>query len=182
MSEPVMIHMADRGPMLQAVGAAIHAFANIEFGLTSLLNVMLSSRLGTPILEAGRHFEVRMRIIEAVANEVLVEADLKTAKNLFNRARRRSDMRNKLAHWQVGLWPPAKTAAGIRKMRWMLLPPSSGTRLLELVENPKSEGISPIRKAEIEAYTDQCNTLANELFDFAMSLGNAGLAPARPAP
>lgn len=164
------IEPPDRGPLLRAIGDGIHAFANVEFGLSCVFCVMIGSELGMPILAGARHFETRMRIVDAVADRALNQDDLSKATALFNRARKRSDMRNKLAHWQTGLWPPASTEAEARKMKWHLVPPASGMRLMELVKDPKSEGAQPISCKQIEDYATRCHVLATELFDLSQAI------------
>lgn len=160
---------------MRLVGYGIQAFGTVETFAAQCFQAMLGPRapFGQIILEAARHTEVKMRIIDDVAPYALSAENLAVWKSLSNRIRRRIRVRNKLAHWTAGVWPSplSPPSPGVPTPSAVLEPPALSRDWMALhYPDPSLEPVRPLSKADLEEFVQNCHSLADDLLRLATAI------------
>lgn len=158
--------------MLLAVGRGIQAFASVEmaFGYCFASMMEPGDRIcSLAILDASRHVETKLRIIDRVAPIALAGERLTTWKNLSSRIRKRSGMRNKLAHWTVSHWPGMSSVEDIKRVGVRLVPPMSSFDHWAVMWGGETDA-RPVTLDEIDVFTAKCIELTTDLLNFSILL------------
>lgn len=171
MSDPsTHIVLPSQEPMLVAVGHGIQAFANVEMALGFLYASLMEPAdrvLSILTLDAARHIETKLRIVEAIADYALdgdIHAEWRTqCKSVLAQCRKRSNFRHKLAHWTVEYWPGASNAEEVKRMKVALVPP----RTSPLHGKVMWGGDQPIHLKQMNEFKDKCNSLFFAMVDLS---------------
>jgi len=161
--------------MLRAIGRGMQAFSRIEAGITNCFGGMLGE--GAPfhhiILEAARRYEMKLKIVDSVAPYALPDDLLLRWQKISKRCRKRSEVRNKIAHWTVNYLPMPKSQPSpddpISKV--VLSPPYGSTDWILLNFPHLGEyDAKPIKINEIDFWIRSCHEVANDLTDLSIDI------------
>ncbi|MBU6373604.1 MAG: hypothetical protein KJS97_12840 [Alphaproteobacteria bacterium] len=173
MSEPKFVVLPDLTPMLLAVGKGINAWSKVEmaFGLVFASMMDPAPRAASlAVLDAAKNAATKLRIIDAAAPFALQNDDclhLERWRKLSKRTRNLNKRRNMLAHWEVSLWPGAKTLAQIESMQVRLVPPMTSFEHMPVMWRGKTN-LQPLTLMQINAFSGDCVELTQAL----LMLGN----------
>lgn len=172
------IDLPSQEPMLAAVGRGIQAFASVETAIGFCFASMMEPgdrSNAIVILEAARHIETKMRIVNAIADRSLTDEKLrKRWASLKNKIKRRTDVRHKLAHWTVGLWPGARSAEDAKKWKIALVPPMISSAYFPVMwGKPGDSDEKPIFIDQLETFHAKCNELFGQLVAFSDAIKEA---------
>jgi len=172
MSESKPIELPSLLPMQAEVGNGIAAFSTVESFLALLYATLMNPaprKLSLLSFDAARHIEIKCRMLKAVAPHVLSETDFKDFDKIMQRVKRRTDMRHKVAHWQVTHWhknQPVSTEKEIREFEPRLIPAYFSAGNLDFVPE------NPIGMSELKDFASGCRVLANDIIQFSMRFPN----------
>lgn len=175
MAEAITVELPSQDPMLRAVGAGIQRFASVEHGLSIMFaDLMEPADRGVSVLvmDAAKHIETKIRLVEAALDARLTGDQLKRGRKIIDMVRKRSDMRNKLAHWTVSHWPGASSAADIKKMIVVLAPPIYSKHWGPVMWAHKTTNVQPIRLKQVETFLEQCNALFMAMVAFSTEMAS----------
>ena len=166
------VELPPQDPMLQEVGRGIQAFALVETGAGFCFSSMMlpgDPQCSFAVLDAARHLETKLRIIDAVAAIALDDTLGPRWTNLTNRIRRSSGVRHKLAHWTVSHWPGISSTEDLSKVTVALVPPLSSRSHMAVMWAPnENHGDKPLFEHDLKAFHARCHALFQEL----VTLGN----------
>ena len=161
--------------MLQAVGRGLTAFSSLELGVGICFAAMLDPaprQRSITVINAARSFEAKMKMVDALAEVALDGGNLKTWHNLSSRITKRKDVRDKLAHWMVSLYPGASTVEEMKKMKRALVPPVWSKTHMEVMWDPlTNRKAKPLFLAELETFIEKTSELVGELVHFSNTIG-----------
>ena len=173
MPETATIELPSQDPMLRAVGAGIQRFASVEHGLSILFADLMEPadrQVSVLVMDAVRNVETKIQIVQAAVDAKLTGSQLTKGRKIVDLVRKRGDMRNKLAHWTVTLWPGVSTAAEMKKMIVVLAPPIYSKHWGPVMFAPKTTTIQPIRLKQVETFLNQCSALFAKMVDFSAEI------------
>lgn len=164
------IVLPDQDPMLSAVGKGIQIFSTLEGVLGILFATLMepADRTASVIaFDAIRNVETKLQVTQAVIDYRLKDEQLKRGRKIINLIRKRTDMRNKLAHWTASHWPRARTSAEIKKMKVVLVPSSFSKLGAAVMWAPKETSVKPITLKELWAFQHLCSQLISDIVSFS---------------
>jgi hypothetical protein len=172
---PETIEFPDEGPMLQAVGKGLTAFASLELGVGICFAAMLdpAPRLrSVTVINAARSFDAKMKMVDALAAVALEGEHFATWRNLSCRITKRKDVRDKLAHWMVSLYPGASSVEELKKMKRALVPPAWSKAHMEVMWDPlTNRKAKPLFLSQLDEFAAKTSELAAELLQFSNVVG-----------
>ncbi|TCS07032.1 hypothetical protein [Rhizobium sp. BK418] len=153
-------------PMKAEVGNGIAAFSQIESFLALLYAQFMHPApraLSLLSFDAARHIEIKCRMLKVVGQQCLSGHHLSDFEKLMQRVKRKTEMRNKLAHWHVAHWhknQPVSSVEEIRQMEPRLIPPYFSSGNLDFSPD------QPIGMSELKDFSSGCRKLATDLSAF----------------
>jgi hypothetical protein len=169
-AEAIVINLPPQEKMLQAVGRGIQAFACVELGLSFMFASLMEPaprELSVIALDAAGQVRTKLLIVESVAQKRLIGNHRDEACKLLNRIRKRSEIRNRLAHWTVSHWPGASSVEQIRRMKVALIPPPASVKHGPVVWTPETSQVRPLFQGDSERFAKLCDELFHDLVTFS---------------
>lgn len=166
MTEPEVIQLPSLEPLHTAVSKGLNAFITVEGFMAMIYCTFMEPAprlLSLLSIDAATHVETKCRIINSVAPYRLKGNELKQFNALMGRIKRKADLRNKLAHWQVGYWHKNIPVGTVREMKAMK------PRLLPSYFTAGNLGGSTpetVTLSEIEEFFEGCLVLQRDLLHF----------------
>lgn len=171
--DKIAITLPDHGPMLEEVGRGIQIFASLEMALNMCFASLLEPadrRRSIAAINAARSFEAKIKMIDAVAAH-LDEPYRSQWRSLSSKIGRRKDIRDKLAHWTVGYYPGAKSAADIKKWKVALVPPIWHQQYNDVMWSPQDKRtVQPISIGQLQEFRVKVAELVGQLVAFCDSI------------
>lgn len=160
--------------MYEAVGKGISAFAAVEFAVGMCFASMLypADRGGAvATINSARSFEAKMKMIDALADEVLTKKNLARWRNLSCKIGKRRNIRDRLAHWMVVPYPGAKSASDMKRWKTALVPPLWAKEHMEVMWDPQTNRpTKPLFLNQLHEFQERTNQLTLDLIQFATDI------------
>lgn len=154
--------------MQAEVGKCIAAFSSVESFLAMLYATLMHPaprKLSLLSFDAARHIEIKCRMLRSIGPHCLSGGNLEDFDKIMQRVRRKSEMRHKIAHWQVSHWhknQPVSTHKEMGELEPRLMPAYFSAGNLDFSPD------NPIGMSELIDFSSGCRVLANDIIQFGM--------------
>ncbi len=168
MADPISVSLPSQDDMLRAVGRGIQAFVTVESGLAFVFASLLApADRGLTIIAFNTIWqaEAKIRMIRSVVEYKYPAGDVLRGRieGALKQCRERLDIRNKLAHYQVGYSPGMESIADVSKVGVALLPPFTSPLHAAIVWG----GGTPLKLNELTQFAELCNALFMDLVNLS---------------
>jgi hypothetical protein len=168
----IKITLASQEKLLAAVGRGIQTFVSVETGLAYLFASLMQPKdrgVALAVINAVWSFDTKVKMVQTAAQYRLAPGKLLTEiEKILSRCRKRTDIRNKLAHYAVGYAPGWGGPKDGQEVQSALLPPFSS----HIHHSKQAYGMeTPLRLNELNKFAEDCD----QLFIDLMKLSNRKL-------
>lgn len=170
---PVAITLPSLDPINLLVGQGIQQFASLELMLGMVFASMMepgARERSIVVFHSIKTFEGKLTAFAALSEVALSNDQRAQCVDLLREVKAIQKFRNKLAHWNASLYPGAKSAADIRRMKPVLIPPHWSA---EAMRTLWGRGGQMLTVAQLRHGVDSMVKLTTKIAEFGQTFNRA---------